>query len=62
MRLEDIKPGSSLIGLEPSAIGTVLAVMPISEGTIQVIYKVPDGTLKDRLVNRPLDPTPSDQP
>ncbi len=45
--LEDITPG-----LEPSAIGSVVAVVPIGDGAVQVIYKTPDGTLKDRLLNR----------
>ncbi len=52
IRLEDIKPGQPLTGLEPAVIGSVMAVVPIAEGTIQVIYKTPDGTLKDRLLNR----------
>lgn len=50
--LESITPGLSLTGLEASVIGTVVAVVPIADGTIQVIYKTPDGTLKDRLLNR----------
>jgi superfamily II DNA or RNA helicase len=52
IRLDDIKPGLSLTGLEPTVIGNVVAVVPIAEGTIQIIYKIPDGALKDRLLNR----------
>lgn len=52
MRIEDIAPGSSLVGLEPSAVATIVAVVPIAEGAVQVIYKTPDGTLKDRLLGR----------
>lgn len=52
MRIEDITPGSSLIGLEPSAIATVVAVIPIAVGAVQVLYKTPDGTLKERLMGR----------
>ena len=52
IRLEDIKPGLPLTGLEPAVIGSVVAVVPIAEGTVQVIYKTPDGALKDRLLNR----------
>lgn len=52
IRLEDIKPGLPLTGLEPAVIGSIVAVVPIAEGTVQVIYKMPDGTLKDRLLNR----------
>jgi superfamily II DNA or RNA helicase len=52
MRLEDLKPGISLIGLEPTAVVTLTAVVPIAEGKVQAIYKKPDGTLKDRLLSR----------
>lgn len=52
MRLEDLFPGNSLIGLEPSAVATIVAVVPIAEGAVQVIYKTPDGILKDRLLGR----------
>ena len=52
MRIEDLTPGNSLIGLEPSAVATVVAVVPIADGAVQVIYKTPDGTLKDRLLGR----------
>jgi superfamily II DNA or RNA helicase len=52
MRIEDLSPGSSLIGLEPSAVATIVAVVPIAEGAVQVIYKTLDGTIKDRLLGR----------
>ena len=52
MRLEDLTTGISLNGLEPSAVATIVAVVPIAEGAVQLIYKTPDGTLKDRLLNR----------
>lgn len=52
MRLEDIATGNSLTGLEPTAVATVIAVVPIADGAVQVIYKTPDGTLKDRLLGR----------
>ena len=52
IRLEDITTGLALTGLEPAAIGSVVAVVPIGEGAVQIIYKIPDGTLKDRLLNR----------
>ena len=52
MRLEDLTPGNFLIGLEPSAVATLIAVLPIGEGAVQVIYKTPDGTLKERMLGR----------
>ena len=52
IRLEEIAFGLALTGLEPAVIGSVVAVVPIAEGTVQAIYKTPDGALKDRLLNR----------
>jgi SNF2 family DNA or RNA helicase len=52
MRLEELAPGNSVTGLEPSAISTIVAVVPIAEGAIQVIYKTPDGILKEGLLGR----------
>jgi hypothetical protein len=52
MRIEDIQPGSSLTGLEPATVAMVIAVVPIADGAVQVIYKTTDGTLKDRLLGR----------
>ncbi|MBL9169823.1 MAG: DUF3883 domain-containing protein [Verrucomicrobiales bacterium] len=52
MQLEQITPNVSLVGIEPSSVVTVVAVVPIGEGAVQVIYKTPDGALKDRLLNR----------
>lgn len=57
MRLEDLISGSSLVGLEPSAVSTIIAVVPIAEGAVQVIYKTPDGILRDRLLSRVDEPT-----
>lgn len=57
MRLEDLSPGLSLAGIEPSAVVTTVAVVPIADGAVQVIYKTPDGILKDRLLGRIDEPT-----
>jgi SNF2 family DNA or RNA helicase len=52
LTIENIKAGLSLTGVEPAVIVTVVAVVPIAEGTVQLVYKTPDGVLKDRLLNR----------
>src|SRR5271163_4677143 len=52
MKLENLKPGISLVGIEATLIATVVAVVPIGDGAVQVIYKTPEGTLKDRLLSR----------
>src|SRR5450631_2860833 len=52
LKLEDLKPGLPLVGIEPSAVATVAAVVPIGEGSVQVFYRTPDGTTKERLLGR----------
>ena len=56
LKLENLQPGLAITGLEPATIGSVVAVVAIADGTVQVIYKTPDGTLKDRLLNRADEP------
>ena len=50
IRVENIIPGLSLAGLEPGIIVTVMAAVPIGSGSAQVIYKLPDGTIRERLI------------
>ena len=52
LKLEDLKPRLPLVGLEPSVVATVAAVVPIGEGSVQVFYRTPDGTTKERLLGR----------
>jgi len=52
MKLESISPGQSVTGIEPTEIVTVVAVVPLSEGSVQLIYRTPDGTIKERLLGR----------
>ncbi len=54
--LESITPGLSLTGLDPTGIGSVIAVVPIAADAVQVLYKTPDGALKERLLNRGDEP------
>src|SRR5205814_2274390 len=51
LRLAELKPGQSLVGLEPNVVATVVAVVPIAANAVRVSYTTPDGTLKDRLLN-----------
>jgi SNF2 family DNA or RNA helicase len=52
MRLEDLTAGRAINGLEAAVIGNVVSVVRIAEGAVQVIYRTPDGALKERLLNR----------
>jgi SNF2 family DNA or RNA helicase len=49
--LAELKPGQSLVGLEPNLVATVVAVTPIAANAVQVFYKTADGALKERLLN-----------
>lgn len=50
--LDNLTPGLALTGLDPTGIGTVVAVVPIADGAVQVIYRTSDGGVKERLLNR----------
>jgi superfamily II DNA or RNA helicase len=51
MQLAQLTAGLALVGLEPELVSTIVAVVPIAEGTVQVIYRLPDGTIKERLLS-----------
>ncbi|MDA1029755.1 MAG: hypothetical protein O3B41_11985, partial [Bacteroidetes bacterium] len=50
--LDTLTPGLALTGLDPTGIGTVVAVVPIADDAVQVIYRTSDGGVKERLLNR----------
>jgi len=52
MRLEDITKDLSLSGIEPTQIVSVVATVPLGDGSVQVIYRTPDGQMKERLLGR----------
>ncbi|WP_437595663.1 hypothetical protein WMF28_24110 [Sorangium sp. So ce590] len=52
MKLEDVTNGASLEGVEPSSVVTLVATILISPDSLQLIYRLPDGALRERLVSR----------
>lgn len=52
MKLEEIAPGQSLSGIEPSDVISVVAIIPVVEGSVQLIYRTPAGEMKERLLSR----------
>jgi superfamily II DNA or RNA helicase len=50
MKLTEITPGLSLTGVEPSHIVSVVATVALGDGTLQLIYRTPDGGIKERLL------------
>lgn len=49
--IQEIKIGLSLTGLEPGLVVGVIGANPIGDSAIQVLYKLPDGTIRERLVS-----------
>jgi superfamily II DNA or RNA helicase len=52
MKLEDISPGQNLAGIEPAQVVTVIAALPKGDSAVQIIYRVPDGGIGERLLLR----------
>lgn len=52
IKLDDLKPGLPIVGLEPTSVATIAAVVPIREGAVPVYYCTTDGTTKERLLGR----------
>ena len=52
MRLEDITAGASLSGVEPGQVVAAVATIPLGEGSVQLIYRTSDGTIRERLLGR----------
>ena len=50
MKLNEITTGLSLAGIEPSQIVSVVATVPVGDGVVQLIYRTPDGSMKERLL------------
>lgn len=56
MKIQDIQPGQTLEGLEPSCLATVAAVAPIGDGAVQVFYRTGDVGVKERLLSAADEP------
>lgn len=52
VKLEDISPGATLDGVEPSTAVTVVAAISIPPNSLQLVYRLPDGALRERLLAR----------
>jgi superfamily II DNA or RNA helicase len=57
MKIQEIKVGSNLAGVEPTQIVSVVATVPQGEGAVQLIYRTPDGGIKERLLLTADEPT-----
>ena len=52
MKLEEIAAGQSLSGIEASQIVSVVATVPHGGEALQLIYRTPEGAIKERLLSR----------
>ncbi|NPD21827.1 helicase-related protein [Corallococcus exiguus] len=57
MKLEEIMSGASLEGVEPSSVVTVVAAIAIPPKSLQLVYRLPDGALRERLLSRDDEPS-----
>jgi superfamily II DNA or RNA helicase len=48
---QQFKPGQSLEGVEPATVVSVVAVVPVSDAAVTLIYRTPDGRLAERLLS-----------
>jgi superfamily II DNA or RNA helicase len=49
--INEIQHGMALTGLEPGVIVSVIATVPIGTASVQVVYKLPQGGIRERLVS-----------
>jgi len=52
MKLEEITPGASLDGVEPASVVTIVAAISLPPDSLQLVYRLPDGALRERLLSR----------
>lgn len=52
MKLEDIKPGMSLSGVDPAVIVSVVGANLIPPDSLQLVYRTPEGELGERFLGR----------
>ena len=48
--LPQLIPGLSLSGVEPDRIVQVVAVIPVGDSAVTLIYRIPDGSIRERLL------------
>ena len=51
MLLETIQRGLNLTGVEPDQVVRVVATVPVGDGAVQLVYALPDGAIRERLLH-----------
>jgi len=57
LRLEDIKKGAAVSGLEPGQIVRIVTNDPVGESALTVYYKTADGQVKEQMLFRSSEPS-----
>jgi superfamily II DNA or RNA helicase len=61
-----LSPGLSLTGIEPDRIVQAVAVLPVAENVVTLIYRLPDGSIRERLLTEAdfpsISPATSERP
>jgi superfamily II DNA or RNA helicase len=57
MKLEEIANGASLDGVEPGRVVTVVAAVSIAPDSLQLVYRLPEGGIRERLLTRADEPS-----
>ena len=52
MQLNEIAPGIAVTGIELNAVTTIIQVLPLAADSVQIFYKLSDGSFKERLLNQ----------
>lgn len=63
---DQLRPGLSLSGVEPDLIVQVVALVPVAENFVTIIYRLPDGVIRERLLTvadlATISPATTDRP
>ncbi len=51
MLLEEIRRGLNLQNVEPDQVVRVIATVPVGDGAVTLIYSLPDGSIRERLLS-----------
>lgn len=51
MKLDEIKAGIAVTGIEQLSVTTISGVIPVSSNSVQIFYKISDGSIKERLLD-----------
>ena len=52
LKLEDIRAGAQIEGLAPNELATIIAVTPVGEEALSVVYKAHSGNIREQLLFR----------